>query len=1248
MVLPTINPNDKGQEIKIQICNSRMQTIGSVKEADNKSYDINTGKLNELSFTLPLYVDTLSNGLQKNKHAELLVNRCILKVKYGSMLEYFIINDHEDSDDNLYRNIHAYSLGYQMDDKIIKNYRSQSPSTPTDYAAPIDIETAITDALQLNRTWSVGYIDSAFSGMYRTFEFDSQTGLEYLYQIGTAFNAILVWDTVNRTVSAYHPDLYGTDKGFKITDDKYISNLVKKVSGDEFCTRLILEGKDGITINSISPLGVSYIEDFSYFMNNGMMSQELINALVDYNNYVESRKTEFPALLTQLNGYQSDMLTLTTDMATLVSNQTIIQDRLDTIKATNGQQAFSFDYSTSPSSYNNTFDDGSKRLLMFKLLNVDASDTPIILHNASSIDFIRDGWYTLKVDTSSNLTISNFYHFPIKLEGSFIKISDEDYALSIAELEDKYSLDKIAQSISSKQVEIDTKQGQIDSVLTQMTNLRNDLDIANHLTVADMDELDQFIIVKEYSDDNLVDAQSLLDAGKVQLAARNIPQVLFDVSLINFLNCLEEKRNWDKISIFDLVRIQSKKLDVDIKARIVNIKIDKDNIGLTIANSKNVKDEPDKFIQLLYGTASGTKSLQRKENTWDNASKVKTQFDDYLNSAIDATKQKIVAGLHENIQITERGIKVTSPDDINTCLIINHGCIAISRDGMNSWETAVTTDGVHAETIIGRLLIGSKLTIANENGTFVVDGGNVTINGGSAQSKIFINPTDGIKIQTSPDNGTTWQDTFFVDTNGILHARGLVITNEDGSASLIDAKNKTIDFSQFSSIFGSISADNIQGGTLTLGGTNETYGRLVVLDGYGEEIANLDASNGGFDKLWVGELSSPTIINYNNADLNYFVDPAGDDGNDGLSVDTPKQTIQACIDLIPKYNDGNITITCKAPPSSTRQDYIGNAILSSFTGKGSITIEGQNWYNYINGNVQVMGCTNSIFVKNFTINLTTPNAGVDVTNSTYVYCEKIWVYGQQGGSSYYAKYGSKLYLKNCEGYDSTYIIFCGYLSTIFAESCKGSGTQRGMVAQFAGTIHVTGTYPTGTTSATYADSAGIINLNGATVTGGTSGTTPTQQYTKQISTSTAASWNEYYSTYESDGVPRQGRYSTGVGNYRGLWLFGTSILDTIGTGKTIKSMRVWIQRATSSGQSGKVRHSIRAHGYAAKPAGAPSLSAEIGSASLGWGEGMWITLSSSAWASFASGSYKGLALYTSDGSNYSKCNASCTVEITYQ
>jgi phage minor structural protein len=446
---------------------------------------------------------------------------------------------------------------------------------------------------------------------------------------------------------------------------------------------------------------------------------------------------------------------------------------------------------------------------------------------------------------------------------------------------------------------------------------------------------------------------------------------------------------------------------------------------------------------------------------------------------------------------------------------------------------------------------------------------------------------------------------------------------------------------------GAMLLDRLQGGTLILGGLENGNGRLIILNEQGESIADLDAKVGGFDKLFVGEFNSPTVSKFNNVTLNFYVDPDGNDSNDGLTPSTPKQTIQSAINLIPKFNNGRVNIYCK-DPASARKDYWGNVNFDGFVGSGEIYLEGINRFNYINGSIVVDGCSNEIYIRNFTVNYTGVTGGNIITayTSNWLRCQNLIVYGQNiATSAWLAKNGSKVSLGLCEGYDVQNVVSSQEMSTIHVDTCKGLGTEYGLLAQWGGWIYAATTYPSGSTASTLTSAGGGITVGTAVANNGAKGTVPVAKTTKTIYVNNGDNWSAMYNSWQGDGV-KQG--SWGYGNRTGAWFFGTSILDTIGTGKTISAIRVWIARKSSSGSSATTRHSIRYHTSATKPGGNVSVSAEIAAISLAWGQGGWATVDPAYFSAFASGTAKGIALYTADGSNYSACSTECSIEITYQ
>ena len=115
-------------------------------------------------------------------------------------------------------------------------------------------------------------------------------------EIANSFLCLIQFDTLNKYINIYDLDTYGENIELYLSKDNYIKSLEKSTSSNEIVTRLRLTGKDEIDIRSVNPMGVDYIEDYSYFIDNGDMSESLIVALDNHKKIVENNQLEWDKL----------------------------------------------------------------------------------------------------------------------------------------------------------------------------------------------------------------------------------------------------------------------------------------------------------------------------------------------------------------------------------------------------------------------------------------------------------------------------------------------------------------------------------------------------------------------------------------------------------------------------------------------------------------------------------------------------------------------------------------------------------------------------------------------------------------------------------------------------------------------------------------------------------------------------------------------------------------------------------------
>lgn len=665
---------------KIYLCKPSIErtTIAILNEAYKINRVVSRGNIGELSFTLPLFLHDQLDMIQiKNKHIDDIRERFLIRLEHGVETEYYIINKvskvMNDSDSI---EVSCYSLGYELSTKLIKDYEVVS----------YNAKQLLNDMLK-NTIWNVGYMDAQFELKYRAFDFNG-TVLESVHAIAEKFNALIVWDTKLRQIHFYDPQNYGVNKGFKTKMGKLMKGVTQELNLDEFCTRLKLFGKDGLSIQSVNPTGSNFIQDFSYFIypfkqdSNGdvishshYMSDELCIALARYEKVIESRSTEYNNFLKQLGTLNDQLSGKNNELTALNTDLALIQDQLDT--------------------YNATDKTGNPNTTLIN--NKNAKQT----------------------------------------------------------------------QINSKKSEISVLVAQINSTDASIKVLHDLFKMENNFSQNQLIELNQFVYEKEFNDSNYTDAQTLLEDGKKAFDKIREPQIIVELSLVNFYEILTEQHNRDKLSIGDVVTVEHEILGINVKAYVNEIKYDFDgaSIDVVVTNVQDLISDQRKFMMEHTKSISTSTTLDMSKYKWDQAKATADDVSQIFNNTIDTVKRNITAGVGETVDISRRGVIVKDPKDPLKFLIIQHGQIALTNDGGNTWKTAMTPDGMVAERIIGKLLLGNKLIISDNDGTFTIEGnlltikdkqGNIRIQLGEYRTGVY-----GLKIISK-------LGTVVLDENGII------------------------------------------------------------------------------------------------------------------------------------------------------------------------------------------------------------------------------------------------------------------------------------------------------------------------------------------------------------------------------------------------------------------------------------------------------------------------------------------------
>lgn len=341
-IITYLNVLNKNTYPKLKLCKPNRTVIHPLKDIYGLQLSIRLGDINQISFTIPTKVE-VNHQLVDNPLVDLIKDRYYAYMFFYNQVEYFLFLDKnkEMSKDGNTITYTAYSCGIELADKDVRSYEEVSKNLTT------HIRNVLSET-----EWKVDYVDSKFDLLYRTYEMSVGTALQAVIEIAEKFNALIVWDTLNRKINFHQPNNIGLNRGLKAKQGRLLDTLSVTTNADEMVTRLKVYGYDGLEFRNISPTGSNYIEDFSYFMfpfqcdenynvikSSDYMSDELCIAITKYKKKIELAQGQFATLRQQKTNKQSEITTREQELEVLENELKMLKDERDVINYTYSENA---------------------------------------------------------------------------------------------------------------------------------------------------------------------------------------------------------------------------------------------------------------------------------------------------------------------------------------------------------------------------------------------------------------------------------------------------------------------------------------------------------------------------------------------------------------------------------------------------------------------------------------------------------------------------------------------------------------------------------------------------------------------------------------------------------------------------------------------------------------------------------------------------------------------------------------------
>lgn len=295
--------------------------ICDLGRAFDLSIDIKFNSLSQVSFTIPNIVD----GEQVQNYNLIKQNNKI----HIENLGWFIIQNVKEESDGVVKKktVPAYS------EECFMNYKSVNllSGVYQFYSVDPSKNTIMSKIMGYIPDWSIGTISSDLWNKYRTFDVTTSTLYSFITgDVSDAYECFFVFDTENKLVSVYNSSDILHPTSIILSFENLVKSITIEEKTDEYVTALSVTGGGDLDITSVNPLGGNYIYDFSYPINQHLMSSELEAKVITWQNLVNSNQTAFANKLTEYKTKNSEYITLNTELTELKTSKTAVETVMKT------------------------------------------------------------------------------------------------------------------------------------------------------------------------------------------------------------------------------------------------------------------------------------------------------------------------------------------------------------------------------------------------------------------------------------------------------------------------------------------------------------------------------------------------------------------------------------------------------------------------------------------------------------------------------------------------------------------------------------------------------------------------------------------------------------------------------------------------------------------------------------------------------------------------------------------------------
>jgi len=837
------------------VCTPDERPIGIIGSLIDLQAEIYFNEMSSISFQ----ITNMADGT-KTPFYDDVVGMNVIDLRVGdSRFGKFILAEPEETNNGIFSRkvCRAYSLEYEMTYKKIfldeGTYNFWNPLTPD--------ATVLGIILSYLPCWAVGEVDPALIGKYRTFASNQENIYNFIKNtVQKTYQCIFDFDTYDRKIHVRSATGSTGITPVYLSTENLAKEIKIKENSESFLTVLDVNGADGVTIRSVNPLGTNKIYNLDHFMTSRYFPDEIIIKWQMWKDTFRTMQERYFSTTIRRVMKTSEILLLenqirtlkTVKIAALENEQSVYIAYLATLSDTAGTEYQKYtgllaDVNTQIELKNTELTQMESELASMRedYEAISAELSGINSASAFSAFFTDEEMCILdryfKEDTLSD---SNFVYSDVhSYNTQDLCTSLGDITVSfVSDKKNIYTTDDGRQGASAVSGSLRITADGTDYLLGEIIHADLQTDAENSIllsaflgastineteipsgcivlsgTVSSLSEdIYQITSASVFITQNTTEYQKyavekeLYEHGVSSLETLAHPSYTFDITSSNFF-MIEDFVSFSK-SIQLGAKLYMELSDDEIIEPIFigfSVSFDSpDSMRLIFSDTYNTSDKAFSLVDILEQSISMGHALDSSRFSYNAfiESGASTSVRDFMESAIDASKNAVISGENMAVTFDSKGIRCRKLTDDGISYepeqiaIINNGIVFTD----DNWATAKMAIGCYndpnvgrvwgvvAQNITGTLLAGQNLVIESmkkdgETAVFKVDSDGAVLHNAkfdidNGVSHIVLDPVLGFAIGAYPvvsnnDGSAVWNEDnakFWVDTDGNVHVKGLV------------------------------------------------------------------------------------------------------------------------------------------------------------------------------------------------------------------------------------------------------------------------------------------------------------------------------------------------------------------------------------------------------------------------------------------------------------------------------------------